>query len=180
MTSTDDRIPLQSLRDIRRLHRAFVAFPDAVLLRLVFPCVVCGSELKRGWCDGCLKCNRFRHAGCAGENIVYGLPCSILAPADRTSASLEELQMPGTSAASRAATISSCDGPGKTARMKAAVERAARTPLDQHGIYPIACGHDRCITAIEMDSPESIRGTVLLGMLLVFALGGIFVYNDIM
>ena len=164
------RVPLQSFREVHRVYRTFTAFPDAILHGLVYHCIVCGSSVRRGIGDGCLKCWRNGVAGLEGSNVVYALPNTVVLPATRTAPAISAL---------RAEESKSSHGSCGDSRMTAGAERSARTALDQHGIYAVACSHVCGQAAIEMGEPESISGHVTLALLLCFMFGALFVGCDV-
>ena len=164
------RVPLQSFREVHRVYRTFTAFPDAILHGLVYHCIVCGSSVRRGIGDGCLKCWRNSVAGLEGSNVVYALPNTVVLPATRTAPAISAL---------RAEDSQSSHGSCGDSRMTAGAERSARTALDQHGMYAVACSHVCGQAAIEMGEPESISGHVTLALLLCFMFGALFVGCDV-
>ena len=164
------RVPLQSLREVHRVYRTFTAFPDAILHGFVYHCIVCGSSVRRGIGDGCLKCWRNSIAGKDGSNVVYALPNPVVLPATRTAPALLALRVDESK---------SSHGSCGDARLKAAAERSSRQTLDQHGMYAVACSHLCGQVAIEMGEPESISGHVTLALLLSFMLGALFFGCDV-
>jgi hypothetical protein len=101
----------------------------------------------------------------------------VLLPANKSDAALLELQLDRSNVAQSS---SSCNGPGGTTQLEVAVGRAPQQAKDQHGIYCLTCCHENCACSFEMHRHESITGHVLLALVLAFALGCNFYFNDVM
>ena len=165
-------MPMQSLRDAIRVFRLLLAFPIAVLRGFLYRCFICGNRQTRLWADGCLKAFRFR---VGTSNVVYWLPNSVMLDARRIDAAVRLLQF------TREKRVDACcKGDTGVTRLRAAAERPARKPIDQHGMYACACGHECCECAFEMHRPESVSGHQTLALLYAALRGCKILQNDTM
>jgi len=164
--------PVQSLRNLFKIHRELIAHPIAVLRGFLYKCFICGKLTRRMNTDVCQKAFRYP---VGNSNVVYWHPNSVLLDVRRTEPAVQALKITDDTRVD-----GSCAGPVSTTHLHAAVERSSRKTVDQHGVYTMSCSHECCDSAVELPCPESVSGHHTLGLTLACASGCDAFVNDIM